>query len=385
MYCANCGIKYEGNFCPNCGTPAQIVDDREYSTYNTINDFDNQEKQKSNSNNNYYPEFDNNGTNSSTDNNINSNSVTNISGGAILKRQPWFSAKIVTGIISILFAVSAIIITLSSKIFTLIPVFAICALGSAAFMLIAGIITVAKNNSFGIAGCIVSSVFYFITFALSAFTNVLYSYIQVLGCLSLSFCIFNLASLIARRPGCIYGKAKKAILIVSTVLVCILAFFFAIPAMNNIPKIDLENSVLSAKKEVNEEAEKSIENEKYIEEKYKLLCAEIDFETLSRNPDKYKGTDFVFTGEVIQVQEPYLGNSAELRVNITKNTFEYIEQDYYTDTIYATVNISDGQDRILEGDIITFWGKCDGKYSYTSIFGENITLPKIDIRYFEIK
>ncbi len=24
MYCANCGTQYNGNFCPNCGEPAQI-------------------------------------------------------------------------------------------------------------------------------------------------------------------------------------------------------------------------------------------------------------------------------------------------------------------------------------------------------------------------
>ncbi len=110
---------------------------------------------------------------------------------------------------------------------------------------------------------------------------------------------------------------------------------------------------------------------------------EIDFQTLSRNPDKYKGEKFKFTGEVIQVQEPSFGNTVELRINVTKETYEYIDTVSWSDTIYATVELQDGDDRILEDDIITFYGECAGLYSYTSVLGAKISLPKIEIKYWD--
>lgn len=123
------------------------------------------------------------------------------------------------------------------------------------------------------------------------------------------------------------------------------------------------------------------------ENDFKSSCESIDFETLSRNPDKYKGNNYVLTGEVIQVEESsWLSDTVSLRINITKNEYEYIDADpYYTDTIYAEVEIPDGADRILEDDIITFWGTCDGMYSYTSILGSKVSLPKIDIRYYQLE
>jgi hypothetical protein len=129
--------------------------------------------------------------------------------------------------------------------------------------------------------------------------------------------------------------------------------------------------------------QKPTEDPKKTEKKFKDSCGTIDFKTLSRNPDKYKGNNYKFTGEVIQVQEGWF-DTVDLRINITKEEFEYIDDVMWTDTIYATVTIPDGEDSILEDDIITFWGTCDGKYSYTSVLGSSITLPKIDIKYFEI-
>lgn len=129
--------------------------------------------------------------------------------------------------------------------------------------------------------------------------------------------------------------------------------------------------------------EKPTEDPQEIEQKFKDSCGAIDFKTLSRNPDKYKGNNYKFTGEVIQVQEGWF-DSVDLRINITKEEYEYIEDVYWTDTIYATVIIPEGEDNILVDDIITIWGTCDGEYSYTSVLGNSISLPKISIEYYEI-
>lgn len=116
------------------------------------------------------------------------------------------------------------------------------------------------------------------------------------------------------------------------------------------------------------------------EEQYKKQCKSYTFKEIARNPDKYKGTYGKFKGEVIQVLEN--GNSVEMRVNITKEGSAYFS--YWTDTIYVTYTRSAGEDRILENDIITFWGVNAGMYQYTSIFGETISLPKVNAKYLEI-
>lgn len=116
-------------------------------------------------------------------------------------------------------------------------------------------------------------------------------------------------------------------------------------------------------------------------------CGTIDFKTLARNPDKYKGNNYKFTGKVIQVldSDSWFDNSTTLRINITAEANEFADGGYlWNDTIVATVTIPEGADRILEDDIIDFYGTCAGLYSYTSVLGEKISLPQIDIKYYGI-
>lgn len=144
----------------------------------------------------------------------------------------------------------------------------------------------------------------------------------------------------------------------------------------------LAREAIEAEKKKQAEAEEKLKEEK---ENYIDSCREIDYETLSRNPDKYKGEHFKLTGQVIQVldSDSWFNDATTLRINITKEESEYID-DWWKDTIVATVVIPKGADRILEDDVITFYGDCDGLYTYTSILGQKISLPKIDIKYFEI-
>lgn len=117
---------------------------------------------------------------------------------------------------------------------------------------------------------------------------------------------------------------------------------------------------------------------------YKNKCKTLSFKDLSRNPDKHKGEKLKYTGQVIQVQEDehWLDDNTtvDLRINVTKD-----EYGLWDDTIYATVELPKNADRILEDDIITIWGECDGKYSYTSVLGSDVTLPKINIEYYSVK
>ena len=109
---------------------------------------------------------------------------------------------------------------------------------------------------------------------------------------------------------------------------------------------------------------------------YKEQCVWYTYETIARDPDLYEGTYGKYTGEVIQVLES--GSYVELRVNITEGKYSY------SDTIYVTYTMKDGESRILEDDIITIYGVNEGLYSYTSIFGATVTLPLVKAEYIEL-
>ena len=100
---------------------------------------------------------------------------------------------------------------------------------------------------------------------------------------------------------------------------------------------------------------------------------------MARNPENFKGTNVKVTGEVIQAL--YGSEGIDLRVNITK---EGNYATYYTDTIYVVYYPEEGEDKILEDDIITIYGTAQGDYTYTSTLGGPITLPLVYGKYIEI-
>ena len=129
------------------------------------------------------------------------------------------------------------------------------------------------------------------------------------------------------------------------------------------------------------EVKQQIEKEKKIKEieEFKESCSTVTFEELARNPEKIKGTNVKLTGEVVQAIYGTYSNS--YRVNITKwGSYS----TYYKDTVYVTYTPENGQDKILEDDIITIWGTAGGDYSYTSTIGATITLPLINAKCIEI-
>lgn len=113
------------------------------------------------------------------------------------------------------------------------------------------------------------------------------------------------------------------------------------------------------------------------EDTYKKQCRTASYEELARDEKGKEGEYFTFTGKVIQVDDK------QYRMNVTKITNEYLDDAYYEDTIYFTYEYKGG-DRILEDDIITIWGQSSGLYTYTSVLGQSITLPSIDVEYAEM-
>lgn len=115
-----------------------------------------------------------------------------------------------------------------------------------------------------------------------------------------------------------------------------------------------------------------------IEKTYKADCKVYAYKTIARRPDEFKGKKARFKGEVVQISEDWLGNI--LRVD-TKYS-EYI--GYSGDTIYVDYVAKEGEARILDGDIITFWGELDGIQTYETVLGSKVSIPRIIMAYYQI-
>ncbi len=114
---------------------------------------------------------------------------------------------------------------------------------------------------------------------------------------------------------------------------------------------------------------------------YKNSCNSYTYETIFRDSEQYRGQKAVFTGKVIQTM--YGNNRVDMRVNVTAKEYEYIDDVSYSDTMYVTYYPSSAESRILEDDIITIYGELAGVYSYESVMGGKITIPKINVAILE--
>ncbi len=111
------------------------------------------------------------------------------------------------------------------------------------------------------------------------------------------------------------------------------------------------------------------------EQQYKDQCKTYSYDEIARNPDKYEKCLAKFTGEVIQVLKE--GDQLQMRVNVTYDEF------YYTDTVFVFYTVANNVN-VLEGDIITMYGELRGMQEYESIFGEEISIPRIYVKFIEI-
>ena len=111
---------------------------------------------------------------------------------------------------------------------------------------------------------------------------------------------------------------------------------------------------------------------------YKNSCKTYDYKTIFRYAEEYKGKDVKYTGKVVQVIE---GSSyTSYRVNITKDRW-----GYYDDTVYVIfMDLDKKTPRILEDDIITFYGTLGDLYTYETVMGSSVTIPSVTAYYITL-
>lgn len=142
----------------------------------------------------------------------------------------------------------------------------------------------------------------------------------------------------------------------------------------------LTNNSNDTKIQKSDDNNKKEEQPQESKKEYISKCKTYKYKDIARNPNKYKGKRMQFKGEVIQVQEGFF-NQVTLRVNVTKGEYDIWEDTIWVDYTYK----DDNESKILEDDIITFYGEFQGQKSYTSVLGSSVTIPQVEAKYIDIK
>ncbi len=116
------------------------------------------------------------------------------------------------------------------------------------------------------------------------------------------------------------------------------------------------------------------------ESEYKASCSSITYKDIARQPDSYKGQNIMFTGEVMQVSESSYSSKVVLLIEVTKDQY-----GYWDDLVYVTYTLPEGAPRILEDDIVKFYGECKGTYTYETVMGSSNTIPSVSALYIDIQ
>lgn len=103
----------------------------------------------------------------------------------------------------------------------------------------------------------------------------------------------------------------------------------------------------------------------------------IPYKDLARNPDNYKGAAVKYAGKVVQVQED--GNSVALRVNVTRDDY-----GLYNNTVFVVYDKGIISGRVLEDDVISFWGISGGLFTYKTVMGAEMTIPQVLAKIVEV-
>ena len=113
-----------------------------------------------------------------------------------------------------------------------------------------------------------------------------------------------------------------------------------------------------------------------LEQLYKNECEYISYNDLARTPKDYTGKQVKFSGYVVQV-------CSEASSALYYSTYRVATSGRYDNVVYALIDNYDTGVRILEDDYITIYGEFDGLYTYETVRGDSVTIPKIVVEYYD--
>jgi hypothetical protein len=106
-------------------------------------------------------------------------------------------------------------------------------------------------------------------------------------------------------------------------------------------------------------------------EQVKATAREIPYDAFAREPGKFVGAAVALRGKVIQVMED--GSGVTMRINVTPTSY-----GGWKDTVLVSYRrASKAEPRVLDDDVVRFWGRFSGMASYKAVMGQTITVPRV--------
>jgi hypothetical protein len=118
-------------------------------------------------------------------------------------------------------------------------------------------------------------------------------------------------------------------------------------------------------------AEKATAAAPVSDEDIKKMAQQLPYDSVAREPKKFAGTMVVFEGRVWKVLEDANGKDVLLQLAVTPGLIWKDNMWVYYQKRVPT------EPRILEGDVVRFWGEYTGLKSYKSVLGASITVPRV--------
>lgn len=116
------------------------------------------------------------------------------------------------------------------------------------------------------------------------------------------------------------------------------------------------------------------------EEDYKSACGEMSYKDLARTAEDIVGEKLEFMGKIQQVVYDSQNGASEYLISVTQD-----EYGFWDDNVYVLFDTSSFGTKLLDEDIVHFYGEVSGTKSYTSVLGERITVPAITAVYMSIE
>lgn len=176
--------------------------------------------------------------------------------------------------------------------------------------------------------------------------------------------MYNLDPQPVKKKSSCLGKIFKGILI-------IIGLFIALIVIVSIVNPNTSSRTTTARSVAANATATPVLTKQQIEASAKTIT----FKELARNTEQHEGELLKFDGKVVQVIED--SGDYQLRINVTKG-----ESGFWDDTVF--VMCPDCPTRPLEDDIVSFAAVVDGRLTYKSTMGGEITLPQLTARTFDV-
>jgi hypothetical protein len=118
------------------------------------------------------------------------------------------------------------------------------------------------------------------------------------------------------------------------------------------------------------------------EDEYRQSCETVNYKDLARNPDDYKGKRLAVTIEINQVLTEGIFTSGGYA---GYEDYDITGDSFYQKEWYIDYTVEDGASKILEDDVITFYGEFAGTEEMERLLtGEKVYIPELTAKYYDL-